>query len=99
MARCRREIDDALRQGVDRHAQGARGRDESLVVAGQFDGLSLIAEKLQRREVQGVERAHANRKWLEGAREHGRHELQEGQPTGDLPDEFAMRFRALGDRR
>jgi hypothetical protein len=64
--------------------------DQPLVVAGELHACSLGSDELDGRKVNGIERANGNRKRLEGAPQHWRHHLDDGDPPDQGADRSAM---------
>ncbi len=60
-----------------------RGLGKSLVVACERHDLSPAAEKLNRRKVQGVQRANRRGEGLQGARQNGRSELHQSKASNE----------------
>jgi hypothetical protein len=76
----------------------ARGREEALVVARQFDHLAVRAQIIDRREMQRVERAHKHRKRFDGAGEDVRCQVDvrnAGQQCTRVVSEGRGRFQRV----
>ena len=78
---------------VERKPKGAGAVNEPVVIAGERYGLSLLLEKVNRRQMKGIQ--HSNRLWkgLQCPRQHGRSELYQRQPTEQRADFIRVRSR------
>ena len=70
------------------YAQGASYGEHAAVVAGKLNGLPSAPEELERRQMQRIQGPRGHWKGVQGAREHRRRQLQQG----DTPDELASRL-------
>jgi len=68
-----------------------RRRKHALIVGRKLDGLAAGAQEFDRRQMQGIESPHRHREWLDGASEHGRRQLDQGQATNQLPRMVTVR--------
>lgn len=74
----------------DGEPQSRGGGSESRVVSGKLDLLVLAAQKVHRREMKRVQRAHTNRKGFERTREYLRRQFEECHSLQELPRQLAV---------
>src|SRR5438445_9386002 len=92
--RLNRPLDPRLeRSGLD--GKRSRCSAHALIVGRELDGLAAGAQKLDRRQVQGIEGAHGHRKRLDRTREHGGRQFDQGQTSDQLSRMLAVCWQEL----
>jgi hypothetical protein len=78
---------------VDRYSQDTGRGNESAIVAGERYGLPLFSEKVDRCQMEGIQRPHRLWKRLQGPRQYGRSELDQGQAAEQRAHLVGVRAR------
>ena len=85
-ARGRREVVEEVvsLELVERDSQGASSIDQAAVKARERYDLSLLSEKIDRRQMKGVQRSHRYWERLQGPCEHRRRKLSQGNTAQEV---------------
>jgi hypothetical protein len=80
---------------VERKTERARQINQTGIIAGEPDGLPLVADKLHRCQVKCVQSSHRFWKGLQRPRQYGRSEFYQGQAAQERADFVCVRSRQL----